>query len=578
MAKSVMVLDLETESHKYFDDVASPFCPENYIVAPAFAIDQGPVNYRYFNSRQEADSSDWFKMPDEVGIIVAHNMQFECLWLLHRHREEFEAFLRRGGRVLCTQLAEYLLSNQTELYPKLDEVAPRYGGSHKIDAVKLLWEQGNLTSEIDKALLLEYLAGPEGDIENTRKVFYGQCKALVERGMWQTFLDRCEAQLFSAYCKFFGCKVDTDKAAQLTEEMRQDIEHKQKALQAALPALADLQTDAPIQSLTQADLIEQFNFGSDFHLSALLFGGPIRLVDQVSYEPKAFVKADYYKTEDGRRFLVEDYWKGVTDYELLRYKSGKNKGAPKVFREDTDVEKLKQGKVRVTFPGIFKFSDLPADVAENFIGKRGEYRGKRFLCDRVEDDEGRVLVAGTPVYSTASEVMETLIVHTDSDIAKQLLDLADETKIFGTYFNGLFVKNVMPDGMLRAQINHVSTKTARLSSKLQQMPRVETEEFDGIERMTYGSKVKECLSTRFPGGKVIECDYTALEVVHLATLSGDKALLGYLQAGTDMHCLRLGAKLHQEYSAVKSIVKDEAHPEHNRYKNLRQAIKPLSFQ
>ena len=582
-----MILDLETQNHEFHEDVASPFHPLNYIVAPAFSINDGPVQSWYFTSREEADASDWFKVPDDVSLIVAHNMQFECLWLLHRHREEFETFLRRGGRVLCTQLAEYLLSNQQELYPKLDETAPKYGGTHKIDAVKLLWEQGYLTSQIDKALLMEYLAGPEGDIVNTRITFFGQCAKLVEAGLWQTFLDRCDAQLYSAYCKFFGCKVDTAKADSYRETMTAEVEQKLAALTETLPALADLKTDVPIQSLTQADLVAQFNFGSDFHLSALLFGGPIRLIDKVSYDPVQFVKDDFYHFENGEVIRVADY--EDTDPKareelfqskgsLVVFKSGKNKGQPKVFREDTPEEKLKQGKVKVFFPGVVKFSDLPDDVAQNFIGKRAEFRGKRFLCDHEETPEGQVLVAGTPVYSTSGEVMDLLITHTGLDLPTKLLDLADEMKILGTYFNGLFIKNVMPDGMLRAQINHVSTKTGRLSSKLQQMPRVETEDFGGEERMTYGSQVKECLTTRFPGGSVIECDYTALEVVHLATLSGDKALLRYLQDGTDMHCLRLAAKLHSDYDTVKGIVKNEEHPEHNRYKNLRQGIKPLSFQ
>ena len=38
-----MILDLETENHEHHGDLASPFHPENYIVAPAFAVDTGPV-------------------------------------------------------------------------------------------------------------------------------------------------------------------------------------------------------------------------------------------------------------------------------------------------------------------------------------------------------------------------------------------------------------------------------------------------------------------------------------------------------------------------------------------------------
>lgn len=593
-----MILDLETESHEFFGDLASPFDPRNYIVAPAFALDNGPVQDWYFTSREEADASNWFKVPDSVQYIVAHNATFELVWLLHRHREELEKFLRRGGRVICTQLAEYLLTNQQTLYPNLNDTAQLYGGTPKIDAVKLLWERGHLTSEIDKALLLEYLSGPGGDIENTRRVIFGQIPKLVERGMWRMYLDRCDALLYSAYCKFFGMKVDMPLAEETTHAFEKETQQKLLDLRAYLPEMAGLRYEYPdgvglTEGLSAASLHSQFNFGSDFHLSALLFGGPIKLETQVHYSPEQYVKDDFYKMDSGYRITVAEHERlkaeGAYDgTEPICYKSGKNKGLPKVFREDTEQVKLKKGSVIVHFPGLVRFDELPPDVAEQFTGKRAEFRGKRYLCDRrvIKDDAGdvlEVLVPGTPVYSTSSEVMELLVTHCKGkarDFAGKVSDLSDQLKIYGTYFLGLFAKNVMPDGMLRAVINHTSTKTGRLSSKLQQMPRVETTEdlLNGAEHMTYGSRVKECLTTRFENGNVIECDYTALEVVHLATLSGDKALLGYLQNGTDMHCLRLAAKLHSDYETVKAIVKDGDHPEHNRYKNLRQGIKPLSFQ
>ena len=39
---SFLTLDLETESNEYFGNVASPFHPDNYIVAPGWALDAGP--------------------------------------------------------------------------------------------------------------------------------------------------------------------------------------------------------------------------------------------------------------------------------------------------------------------------------------------------------------------------------------------------------------------------------------------------------------------------------------------------------------------------------------------------------
>src|SRR5699024_2018427 len=104
-------------------------------------------------------------------------------------------------------------------YPALDVIAPEYGGTHKVDGVKILWEQGHLTSEIDPELLREYLLGTDGDIENTRRVFYGQYGKLVQRGMWDMALTRMEAGVFNSLAMYYGMHVDTDLAYKQLDEL-----------------------------------------------------------------------------------------------------------------------------------------------------------------------------------------------------------------------------------------------------------------------------------------------------------------------------------------------------------------------
>ena len=57
----------------------------------------------------------------------------------------------------------------------LDVLAPKYGGSAKIDVIKKYWDCGFVCSEIPKALLSKYL---KYDVYNTWKVYEGQKKAL----------------------------------------------------------------------------------------------------------------------------------------------------------------------------------------------------------------------------------------------------------------------------------------------------------------------------------------------------------------------------------------------------------------
>src|SRR5574337_782722 len=211
MTQAIMVLDLETQNVPYYGALSSPRCPDNYVVAVGQAIEAAPftgeITGQYFNNKAESEA--WLHIPDNVWLLVAHNAPFELDWMLHTQREEIEKFLKRGGRVFCTAYAEYLLTNQQSQYPSLDETAPKYGGTHKVDGIKILWEQGHLTSQIDKALLFdEYLLGPGGDIENTRKTFYGQWALLTERGMLAMALERMEGMLFNCYAMANGLYVN----------------------------------------------------------------------------------------------------------------------------------------------------------------------------------------------------------------------------------------------------------------------------------------------------------------------------------------------------------------------------------
>ena len=554
------ILDLECQNIEYKGHISSPFNPDNYIVAPAWAHDDGPVHYEYFNSKEEANSSDWLKSAlAGQSVLVAHNATFEIHWLLHRHYDDFLDFLKRGGRIFCTQYAEYLLSNQTEQYPKLEDVSLKYGGTKKIDEVKLLWEQGYKTADIERNLLLQYLAGPSGDIENTRKVCFQQHALLMARGMLEGFWLRMDSLLFNAFCTFNGLYVDRAVAHKNHQEQLERAE----ALRAEV--LRMMPKDLPTEF--------EFNFGSDYHMSAWLFGGPVRYDKRVPYDPPKYEKIDAYKIQGEDTYIeakVADQFMAEGrphNYEI--YKSGKNKGTTKIYSIDSKVEKLKWGDGYYNFPGLINLVTLPAHVSEQFLGKRAEFRGKRFLADDT-----------TPVYSTGKDALDLLAAFTD--VAKPLKELAQLDKDNSTYYityeynkdgsvkkiKGM-LQYVGDDCIIHHSLNGTSTVTTRLSSSnpnLQNLPR------DGT------SKVKEMFSSRFGElGKIVEVDYTALEVVALAAISGDDNLLQNLLNGTDMHCYRLAGKIGRPYEELVAIVADKNHPEHKSIKQQRTDIKPQAF-
>ena len=552
MTTSIMHIDLETENHEYYGSKASPYCPDNYVVESAWRIDTtqadgtttvGTTQSVRFDSRADflagnsaPEGCRWFNIPEDCWLIVAHNAAYEISWFLVFQRQQFEAFLKRGGRVFCTMHGHYIASDFQDLYPSLDETAPKYGGTHKVDGVKLLWEQGVLTSEIDPMLLHDYLVN--GDIPNTALCFYGQCSIFAERGQMQMVWERQDAMLAWAYCEFYGLYVNMPVAQRNQAEQEQRIQELRQQLQQYLPK------DLPEEF--------EFNYGSNYHMSALVYGGPIRYDMKVPYDPPKFVKVE-----------VQD---GV-------YKAGKNKGLPKFIKVDSDVPLLKWGKGIYNFPGIVNIQELPQHLQEKY-GERGEFRGAQTLPD------------GSPVYSTSGDAMNGLAAQ-GFEFAKLVNELAALEKDTGTYYlrteynkdgsvkkvSGM-LQYVIPEsadgsGIIHHRLNTCSTVTGRLSASnpnLQNLPR------DGT------SRVKQMFTSRFgEQGRITEVDYSALEVVMSCVHTGDLKLLELLQKDTDMHCYRLAFKEGKSYEEMYQLCHDASGPDYKYWKQQRTDIKPPSF-
>lgn len=367
---SVMILDLEVENNPYYGSVASPYCPDNFVVESAYRVDRvvdgvtqvGEVFSIRFNSKEEflADVNGphlWLNIPEDCWCIVMHNAAFEISWFLSYQREHFEAYLKRGGRIWDTMHCQYIASDFQELYPSLDETAPKWGGEHKIDGVKLLWQQGVLTKDIDPCLLHEYLVS--GDIPNTALCFYGQYNLFAQRNQLPMVFERNDAVLALAYCEFNGVYVDMPTARANQKEQEDAIAALKQTLQGFLPELPEG---------------FEFNWNSNYHMSALVYGGMVKYKCKVPYDPPKFVKKE-----------VQD---GV-------YKSGRNKGMPKMVKVDTDEQALKWGERLFKFEGIVSIKDLPAVLQEKYA-ERGEFRGAQTLAD------------GTPVFSTGTDAMKEL--------------------------------------------------------------------------------------------------------------------------------------------------------------------------
>lgn len=611
----IMFMDIETENHGYYGATASPRHPDNYVILNGWACDEQPydgaIEYIYNRNKEEAASRPWITIPDDVWLLVFHNAPFEMDWLLHQQREEISKFLKRGGRIFCTAYAHYLLSNQRDTYPSLNETAPIYGGQHKVDGVKALWEAGKLTSEIDPELLLEYLISPtQGDVANTRTMFYGQYAQLVERGMWEMALERMEGMVFDCYCMDAGLFVDREVA----EKQRVEGEARLAVLR---ESFKEYRKFLPTEVV--------FKESSDFHMSAWLFGGPIKYrhkVPRFLNGKPVMVKMDAVLWEHANGVTPLEVIDGkvqlniggnlewvapevaVQQYGLkfTTYKAGKNKGAIKIDRVDTDQQAEVYEETTYMMPAFCDLSLLSESIRDEFLR---DAVGKRKLAD------------DSPVYSTGKETLDFLVKRKEFGEAATIMltNLAEFNKVdkdMGTYYlrqefddDGNVTKQsgmlqfLTPLSIVHHMLNSTATATTRKSSNrpnFQNLPRGDTSgvkamfvsRFDDHNWLMWAMQLgriseefyRECISNIEAGvtnGFIVEEDYTALEVVTLAAFSQDSALMKALLEGTDMHCLRLSKKLNEAYESVLKKCKDETHPEHAAYSKMRTDIKPPSF-
>ena len=127
-------------------------------------------------------------------------------------------------------------------------------------------------------------------------------------------------------------------------------------------------------------------------------------------------------------------------------------------------------------------------------------------------------------YSTNVDVLEALRPH--HPIINLILEYRKLSKLKSTYVDGL-LKVVGPDGRVRSTFQQTETRTGRISStepNLQNIP-VRTEE---------GSKLRRFFRAR-EGWKLVDADYSQIELRVLADLADDENMIAAFQSGEDIH-------------------------------------------
>jgi DNA polymerase-1 len=549
------VWDVETTIKKSFKRLANPFDPGNFVVMSGWMRKGGKVIGEYFGRGPRP--ADWFiKLLEGTTILVGINIKFDILHAFcapdhgEANRKAWMKWVAAGGLVWDCQLAEYLLNGMgpDDQMLSMDELAPRYGGNLKFDEVKELWKAGVSTEDIDPDLLRRYLCGTyasdgstleHGDIGNTELIWLGQYQRAAACGQMRSILLNMGSLLCTIEMEFNGMAVDVPLGLTQAAELADKIVTLGAELAGYLPA----------------DLPFDFNWGSPAQKSAIIFGGAVKyskrvqIVDEQGNQTYAQMTAPAYYKDDGRLVLVSDAdelgenWK-FSNLKIV--KSGKNQGEYKtkqVTVNDPSKPKSRMEDFYYAFPGVTAPSKRWATATE------GQYK-------------------------TGAEVIAELG-NRDIPFLESLSKITRLTKDLGTYYivtdeetgasKGMLTL-VQADGIIHHMLNHTSTVTARFSSSnpnLQNLPK------EGK------SVVKTLFVSRFKGGKIIQSDFTALEVYVQAILTGDKQLIADLQQGLDMHCLRVSQKEGIPYEDALRMCVTEGLAE---WKAKRSKAKTFSFE
>lgn len=541
---SYVVLDIETTTHTSFKRKANPFDPRNWVVLAGWKHKDGTISsLRYPGPHEQSHAWLAGMLSTGIKLIVGANIKFDLLHLLKDPcvYERWQKWVADGGLVWDIQLAEYLLDGQVQSSHmlSLDEMALRYGGDTKVDEVKMLWEAGVPTEDIDPDLLHRYLCGEdlpngerrEGDIGNTELIFKKQIEKARASGQAKSILLNMGSLIATIEMERNGMYVNQQLGHELAASLAVRLDEAKARLQAYLPA----------------DLPFEFSWTNRYHLSPLIFGGKIK------YQRRQ------YDLKDGRTTWFSPDEKPQAR-ELFAY------------AQKDAVATLFGGEPRLPAENC-SFSDDMLAMADRYTSgkQKGEIKTKKVKVDDYTKPKSRMAdcywefpgftqpdpewASSTDgLYSVSAEVIAALG-NRDIPFLKDLSAVAAMDKDLGTYFIRDDPKGtgkvgmltlVQQDSIIHHSLNHTSTVTGRFSSSnpnLQNIPKGNK------------SDVKQVFESRFPDGYIIQSDFSSLEVYIQAILTACKQLIADLKAGVDMHCMRLAAKEHMDYDEVLKLCK-----------------------
>ncbi len=295
---NILVFDCEASGAQR--NKANPFDPRNKLCSLCYLqegytfkcadIEHGQEPYKYQLDRFQGYIND-------SDILVGFNVKYDLHWIVR-----YGIGLPRQIRVWDCQLFFFLQTNQTKRLPSLDNVADHYGLPRKLDVVRTeYWDKGLDTTDVPWDILEEYNTY---DVELTWQIFQRQLEEfkLLPKNRRNLILLHMRDLLSLQEMEFNGFKYNVEKSLEMGRNIDNRISEIDKELAVYCP-------NVPL------------SFNSDQQLSAFLYGGQIKRVEQEEYT---------FNYKDGRTAVKR---RSVDKYYQL----------PTIFKPDQRWAKKKDG-------------------------------------------------------------------------------------------------------------------------------------------------------------------------------------------------------------------------------------------
>ncbi len=346
-SERVVVVDCETT----ILNNGNPFDPRNRLCS--VGISDGGV---YTDYKIEYDNSPYGdalvairESIERADLVVGFNLKFDLHWLR-----------RYLGPISCRsfwdcQLADYILSYQTRVFPSLDGACSLAGLGSKLDVVATqYWNVGIDTPDIPYGTLSEYL---QQDVALTERLYEYQ-RGLFEQDQQLLTLQRLgnEDLRWLAEAEWNGLLFNVEKSVQKCDE---------------LTAECDTIT-AELSSLYNCPHLD---WDSSDHVSIVLYGGILYFVGRETYTRE--LKAGPALRE--RNAYLPWEFKGQ-----LKPPRGSENAPLNKIKDDEELARMNAERIELRKKPLVRTYSVAEDILRNFKPKGKVKRTIELLLRRAE--------------------------------------------------------------------------------------------------------------------------------------------------------------------------------------------------